>query len=282
MPASTAKAVLASETLRWSSPLIFNDPFDVPRELSLGISPQQMAEAYARYIASIIENPNLKTEHMSDKLQLLVEATKNMSSEVKKQVIDSLNELKKEPTQTSQAMNDLKAMWSHIIPSLRILCLTESPSHAAMWYHYADRYAGVVIELSCNEITDSPWLIAKPVNYYKNKLPISSAVGWVEIMALETSVAVNRLIEIATYSKSNDWSYENEWRMVSFKRENDYGLFTDYSFNPEDISGIYFGPLVSEEEKTDLLKITKNFPKVKSYSVSLSISQEFIFNEIVG
>lgn len=34
--ASTAKAILQSSTLRWSSPLLFNDPFDVPRDMDPG------------------------------------------------------------------------------------------------------------------------------------------------------------------------------------------------------------------------------------------------------
>ena len=34
MSASTAEVVLGNRTLRWSAPTEFNDPFDVPRELS--------------------------------------------------------------------------------------------------------------------------------------------------------------------------------------------------------------------------------------------------------
>jgi hypothetical protein len=39
MPASTAKIVLQNKTLRWSSPVEFNDPFDVPRELAFDVTP---------------------------------------------------------------------------------------------------------------------------------------------------------------------------------------------------------------------------------------------------
>jgi hypothetical protein len=33
MSAATARIVLADRKLRWSSPILFNDPFDVPREM---------------------------------------------------------------------------------------------------------------------------------------------------------------------------------------------------------------------------------------------------------
>ncbi len=36
MSPGTAKTVLENSTLRWSSPILFNDPFDVPREMSSG------------------------------------------------------------------------------------------------------------------------------------------------------------------------------------------------------------------------------------------------------
>jgi hypothetical protein len=32
------------------------------------------------------------------------------------------------------------------------------------------------------------------------------------------------------YTKSEDWEYEKEWRMGSFKRPHDIGPHTDYKF----------------------------------------------------
>lgn len=283
MPASTARAVLETRSLRWSSPLLFNDPFDVPRQLSFGITPQQLMEASARYIAQLIQHPPTDTAHLSPKLRLIVETVKKgIAPEVQKLLLAGLEEGVPQPTPTSESMDELRVIWSRSVPDMRILCLTESPTHAAMWHHYAHRYAGVVIELRCNEHTDSPWLVARPVDYPEDKPAVYTAEGWAELLALDINVAVARLLDIATYTKSRDWAYENEWRMVTFKRPNDTGHFTDYPFHSDDLAAIYLGPLISDDDKTELLKLLVAFPRARAFSVSLTHSRDFVFCEAGG
>ena len=283
MPATTARAVLATRSLRWSSPLLFNDPFDVPRKLSFGITPQQLVEASTRYIAQLIQHPPTDTKHLSAKLQLIVEAAKKGNApEVQKLLLAGLEEGTPNPTSTSESMDELRVMWSNSVPDLRILCLTESPAHTAMWYHYAHRYAGVVIEFRCNEHTDSPWLFARPVDYPEGKPAVYTAEGWAELLVLDTNVAVRRLLDIAMYTKSRDWAYENEWRIVTFKRPNDYGHFTDYPFHADDLAAIYLGPLMSDDDKREVLKLLVAFPHARALFVSLSLSRDFVFNEAGG
>lgn len=47
MPAETAALVLKAGKLRWSSPLLFNDPFDVPRSLAGDMTATDIARAVA-------------------------------------------------------------------------------------------------------------------------------------------------------------------------------------------------------------------------------------------
>lgn len=283
MSSATARAVLATRSLRWSSPLLFNDPFDVPRELSFGITPQQITEAATRYLAQLIQRPPADTTQLSQKLRLIVETVKNgIPPEVLTRLLDGLKESASHSIPTSNSMDELRVMWSQLVPAMRILCLTESPAHAAMWYHYADRYAGVVVELRCNEHTDSPWLVARPVDYPNEKPAVYTADGWAELLALDRDVGVRRLLDVATYTKSRDWAYENEWRIVTFKRPDDSGHFTDYPFNPEDLAGIYLGPLISDNDRSELLRLLDSFPHAKALSVSLSLSRDFVFSEAGG
>ena len=74
--ASTARLVLENKTLRWSSPSLFNDPFDVPRELSFGITPVEINDALARRFISLIENPPEDTSELGPKLRLIVDIVK--------------------------------------------------------------------------------------------------------------------------------------------------------------------------------------------------------------
>jgi hypothetical protein len=50
MSAEVARIVLETGKLRWSSPLIFNDPFDVPRALELPFNEADIAAALEKRI----------------------------------------------------------------------------------------------------------------------------------------------------------------------------------------------------------------------------------------
>lgn len=283
MPADTARTVLANRTLRWSSPLRFNDPFDVPRELSFGITAAHIFEALSARLAYLLQHPPTDTSALAPKVRLLVETVKKgIPPELLADLLAGLKEVAAQHQPTGESMEELRAMWRQDLKELRILCLTENPAHAAMWYHYADRYAGAVLEFRCNDSTDSPWLIARPVDYPDEKPGIYTADGWAEILTLKSDEAVKRILDVATYTKAKDWSYENEWRIVSFKRPHDVGEYTDYSFHPNDLANVYIGPLMSSADRSAITEFVGTFPAAKVISVSLSLSREFVFDEAAG
>lgn len=281
MAPSTAKAVLTHRTLRWSSPLLFNDPFDVPRELSFGITSAQIVEALAKRVAQIIQFPPSDTSQLELKLKLLVETIKKgVTPELMTELLSGLQNVSSWSQLTDENMDLLRSQWRSWLSEFRILCFTESPAHAAMWYHYADRYKGVVLEFKCNDHTDSPWLVARRVDYPEVKPMVYTAEGWAELLTLQLELAVKKLLDVSTYTKSQDWSYEKEWRVVSFKRQNDIGQYSDYSFANEDLVGVYLGPLIEVEDRSDLITYAAKYPTAKVFAVSLGMSREFSFDEV--
>lgn len=283
MSATTATTILTNRTLRWSSPLIFNDPFDVPRELSFGITPAQIVDALAKRFAQLLRDPPMETSVLEPKVRLIVDTIKKgVPSEVLAGFLGRLQDVAAQHCPTSESMGALQAVWRHWLPKLRVLCLTESPAHAAMWYHYADQYRGAVLEFACNDNTDSPWLGARRVEYMEAKPAAYTPEGWAELLTLQPELAVKKLLDTSTYTKASDWSYENEWRIVTFKRPGDVGHHTDYTYHAEDLAGVYLGPLIAETDRNAIIANAASFPWVKIVSVSLSMSREFVFNEAGG
>jgi Protein of unknown function (DUF2971) len=90
-----------------------------------------------------------------------------------------------------------------------------------MWYHYADQYRGVVLEFRCDDALDSAWLAARPVTYPAAKPAVYTADGWAQLLMTQGGLAIQTLLDVATYTKAPDWSYEREWRITSFKRQTD-------------------------------------------------------------
>lgn len=278
--ASTAEIVLRNRTLRWSSPVLFNDPFDVPRELSFGVTPEQIVSALADNFSSLIENPPEDVSVFEPKVRLVLEAVKRgISPDLKKELLAGIREVAADQRPTSHSLDALRQLWRSLLPDYRILCLTKSPAHMAMWYHYADRYCGAVLEFQCIDEIDSAWFAAKPVSYPAEKPFVYTANGWAQLLNMPHDVAVQTLIHTATYTKSPDWSYESEWRVVSSKRPTDTGNYTDYKFDPRELSAVYLGPLISSSDRQALLDATKVYPRVKIWNVTIGLSRELEVRE---
>ena len=134
MSVSTAAIVLERCTLRWSSPLLFNDPFDVPRELSFGITPEEIVRALASRMTELITHPPEDTSNLEPKVQTIIDTVKKgISAELKAQLLSGLVDSADTLRPVGQSMEDLRVMWRDWLSQFRILCLTESPTHAAMW-----------------------------------------------------------------------------------------------------------------------------------------------------
>jgi hypothetical protein len=281
LSADVAQLVLTNRTLRWSSPVLFNDPFDVPRELSFGVTADALVKALARKVAQLIENPPDDTTCLEPKLRLIVDTVKRgVSSELRHQMLSGLQDVGSWHRPEGKSMNEMRDLWRKWLPDHRILCLTESAAHTAMWYHYADKYRGVVLEFLCVDELDSAWLAAKPVTYPESKPQVYTAEGWAEIMCLRQDLAVRSILEIATYTKSSDWKYESEWRIASFKRPTDTGDFTDYKFDRQELGGVYFGPMILPEHRKSLRLAAGAFPRAMLWDVSIGMSRELTFHAL--
>jgi hypothetical protein len=280
MTAETACLVLAARSLRWSSPVLFNDPFDVPRELVFGVTPDDLVAACGARIASLIEAPPDDHSALSPQLRLVVETIKKgIPDELREQLLATAR-AHLPHKHTSGALEEFRDMWRRSLPDLRILCLTEGPLHAAMWLHYANAYTGAVLEFACTEELDSAWFAARPVTYSSTKPQVYTADGWADMLCLEQEIGVKRILDVATYTKSPDWSYEAEWRITTFKRPGDTGHYTDYKFNARELVGIYFGPLTVERDRTALMALASAYPDAKVFSVRPGHSWEFIVESI--
>ena len=173
-------------------------------------------------------------------------------------------------------------MWRSFIPDFRILCFTESPDHVAMWYHYADKYQGAVLEFRCDDELDSAWLAARPVTYPVEKPTVYTADGWAKLLTMPQEVAIRTIVDVSTFTKAPDWSYEREWRITSFKRPTDTGPFTDYKFHPSELAAIYLGPMAPASHREALTTLAKKFPATSIWNVSIGMNRELHFKTAVG
>ena len=268
MKANVVKIALDSRKLRWSSPVLFNDPFDITQELRLNFDDGQLIAAMADKLALLIEQGNFLSSVEDSNLAHLFRVAIHATPDVRQVMVSNLRKGIQPSTSASmQAFTPLKEMWTKIVPTFRILCLSELNDITPMWLGYADEYKGVVLEFSPVDELGSAFLSARPVIYQDTLPAIADVNSWVNCALGQGGLTYEYLFTEYLYVKTNVWSHEKEWRIAMLgARPGESGFFGDYAFDPCDLTGIYFGPKCSKEDRLDLLALlTHGLENVLAY-----------------
>jgi hypothetical protein len=200
---------------------------------------------------------------------MLLQVFSNADDALKQQLIDGNEESRCDPKVTSDALEVFRRQWRSIYDEQRILCFTERWDSASMWDRYSESHSGALLEFACVDRLDSAWLAAKPVNYTDEPLRLNTTEGFAEMVFYDPVFTTSKIMEEYTHTKTTDWAYEKEWRIASRKRHHESGGYSDYGFHSEEIQGIIFGAIMSEDDRTDLTLLIKGqYPHVKLWQAT--------------
>ena len=233
---------LRKNQLWFSSSIDFNDPFDCKINLVNNMTPEEI-EILANTLAE----------------------KGNFNKSEKYKIFEILN---------SKAEEARIIVETHIrkqLEKLGICCFSKEKDYIPMWSHYADKHQGVCLKFDVLADTDfffaggskKPTVLISNIEY-SNKYPQLNAYN----------VLVEKgLTRQLPFTKSNDWIYEKEFRIISKKLE---GI----TFNKEALIEVNFGYRIDELRKTEKTKITKvdliktikesNYPNIKFYKAITS------------
>ena len=283
MSASTAEKVLKNRALRWSHPSEFDDTLDVAQVCDEKMDKnkqKQIQDAIIDLAADFSSNHNINDTN--EKFKCLVFLFSLFGSDK----TSAISELKKGPIDISSLIAGINECWEkNIRNDFRILCLGIENNNHHLWNKYAEEHKGAVIELACREESDSPWRIAKPVEYVKEKELFLTAEDWAVAMSLEKNAVANYIIEKCCLRKAKDnehkWFEQNEWRIPSFRKHHEIGMVSDYGVNTNDFSAVYFGHKMDSETQDNLLSLlVGELGHVSAFRCELDSSQNISFRKL--
>lgn len=273
--AETAKIILVNKNLRFSSPLILNDPFDVTRKLKFSFSSKQLNRAIFKEIAYLVETGASPQITSKREIQAVLLYAATLNTEQKKDFLaqlqkpKNLRNLKKLPNlDFLQSFKEIEEKWQSNLPKLRILSLAEEHDNTVMWSHYTNNYKGVVLELECLDLYDSVLLLAEPV-CYSDEFPTlgGDLLYWVKLITGQIEFDYKVVFSKLYLIKMTNWAREKEWRVISFEKDSNE-LYSDYGMHPRTYSKIFFGKDISCEHKSDLLQlITFELSHMEAYQM---------------
>ncbi len=167
-------------------------------------------------------------------------------------------------------IEDFKNQWYSIAYSYKILCLSEKNNIEPMWAHYSDNFRGVVLAFEANIEKDSVLLLSKQMTYNNQKnFPIYKN-DFINYILYKKQVDINTIMDRIIYTKSIDWQYEREWRVIYIDDNKKYSKYININFIRDELKEIYFGYDTSEQDKKDILDLIMLFyPTVKIYNMDI-------------
>lgn len=262
----TTLAVLRNRSVRYSSPLAFNDPFDIQSGLHFDFDIDSLPSRVLERLHELAGAPEQPPVDESDVWGRLVMAVRDLYPEhgfdrtrwerVALAPFTQLATIIKTTRQQYQEHWDTK-----LLPGIRVFCVSEERDNLLMWAHYARDHTGAVFEFWSLPEEDNPLSVAEPIQYLQSPPPFFSEAQFLDDLFSIRKLDFSALYRRYAYCKSDVWAYEREWRVW-----HPYGPPGEYEAMPvraSEFKGLYLGCRMSDETRRDVIALARtSFPGV--------------------
>jgi hypothetical protein len=280
--ATTALKILESSAVRYSSPLEFNDPFDVQSGLHIDFNteelPDKIMDRFEQLILQDAPPPDfsLGDSHFAQAVCAMRKLKATMGTFPKEwlrqQFRSDLIGLTQEMITLQRQLQD--KWWRDFLPRLRVFCVSEEKDNLLMWAHYARDHTGAVFEFRALAEQDNPLCVAKPIRYCSIPPPLFSEAKEINThLSLLGEVDENTLMADYAYIKSDIWAYEKEWRVLTLMDEAGDKLHSEYPVYPNEIGAVYFGCRIDPDNRTKILRLLSGHPNAKVFQARRALDK---------
>lgn len=256
----TARRILESGKLRYSSPLLFNDPFDAQWDPFWTMRTPGMRLLRRQLVLKFLENPDqLPADCEVDFRQAMIadsnrfrtmnpiDATKARDEHI--QLLE--NQICNHP--------DLERTYVTRVAKLRVCSFSAEKDVVLMWSHYADQHKGVVLVFDSSKLPTSQGGVLAPVEY-EERLPEvidSQATSIAVVSGLPVPPPDNARLRRVALVKAAGWKHEVEWRHVFGVPDGSKGLFSELAIQSNSLVGLVAGMRTSAFELLQLAALTR-------------------------
>lgn len=258
MSARTARIVLESSSLRWSSPLSFNDLSEFQRMPRFAPTIAEGLRQFPHLLLDIVAGTvEIDEEPLPPPSQLLLSILRRMPtsrSTVEEMTAALSAEIADADNQAELALREFTLGLD--LEAVRILCVTVAPDNEAMWANYAENHSGCVLGFRHIRTHDTPLLAAKKVNYSEDAPVVGSGLDL--LLYGNTEALSSKTVQAICFTKKAPWAYEQEWRAMTYRATPKNSTFSDFQFYGDELESITFGPRIDKIIVEELKALTRN------------------------
>lgn len=262
-----ARPTLLHRTLRWSRPSRFNDLFDMAVPYSTDFDTEYVLRRALDLMWERLENPSEQPSlnQMGAVLDIgrpifLRLGRDQFDKEMRAGLEDALA---KHPERMEEFGQEIISR----LRTAKVLCLSRVHDDNTMWGLYADNHRGIVLEFANADGVDSPYRLAKAVNYSDRAPPLLDDEGLANFLAGNIELTADLVGPLMTL-KSTHWRYEQELRLVSGEGRTPSAAFEDVHFHPRELVAVYFGARASDLRRELEPLIIEKYPHAERWQAS--------------
>ncbi|MEI7340470.1 DUF2971 domain-containing protein [Pectobacterium brasiliense] len=262
--------VLINKMICFNNPHNFNDPFEFHALFEQG--------GLINNLENIIGEMNL-FDQMDDEIKSIYSRlSQDKQKEISQQFLPVMKSLveKFKPTIINSANQVYENFNNAFVDFTRVLCLSEKKDNLLMWGHYADSHRGFVLEFDVNNGFFNQRKNQKDEYGYLREVKYKEDIDILDPIAGDAS---NYFL-----SKSKDWEYEREWRMLlpTHQANQKINLYDLFSFPASAIKSVILGckatiefeheikTLLTEDEEYSHVNLFKCIRSNERYEVVIS------------
>lgn len=247
MSYETCRIVLTNGTLRWTTPRLLNDPYDMTFDLHVDGSPAEV-----RALALELLWADLQDDSRPAPLAAF-EAWKPVAKRRFKTFAAFARVAGRGVDQAlrrAEAIDEMNLELQAWLQRAKILCLTETPGNMLMWSHYGQQHQGAVLRFDA--VAESSMFSAAKRVVYTAEMPRLGDSHTMAGVIAGRPLDQKRLITAQVYSKALEWSYEREWRIQFGLGRSSMAPFEDLRFGEELLTGLVLGCRMPAEHREEL------------------------------
>jgi len=276
----TVLAILESKRVRYSSPLKFNDPFDLQSGLHFEFELSTLFEAILDKLGEIASAP---IGPQIDESQPMAQVIKLVRDHYPTHGFprDRFSEMSGDLFRTTIELIGItrqkyqEKWWNDYLPGLRVFCVSEERDNLLMWAHYAKEHTGAVLEFLSLPEEDNALSVAESILYVDKPPPFFSKNEWVDEVLAINKIDINGFYKRYAYYKSDKWAYEREWRVWYPTIPSPKELFEDIPIRQSEFASLYIGCKADKRFTEKVLALTRSsFPKARVFQ---AIKREDIY-----
>lgn len=246
---------LKTNTIWLNNPSEYNDPFECAEYIDISRVTKALFKSKLNDIIDSIPGVSQIPKGIKEKLKFSPNPQEDLVKYIceKQRIKESNHEEKKTIRSISKEILEMpfRDKIKDLQETLKVCSFCESPDNLLMWSHYTNHHKGFCIQYDISINDDHSWKsLFYPVIYQSDIYDSTDHM----ISSIILNDFNNLYPYIACATKSTEWKYENEWRIIILLSE----AYSRQNFAMNCQTKVYLGSRIEKDYEEKIIDICKS------------------------